>query len=219
MKRDSIKILLAFVLCWFCAACGIASDTSKELTEVMSEPPSPAVVSEMASEAIAEKTPAPVTDAFGIPLGKRFEPCMVAKVISQGKDNYLGLDKAKYQGTLYRVEPRIPNSHFTRYAVRTTKEGVIYNIEAEYEDPEKQNRCEQTKHLAELLEGKYGKPRGKGMLGDWYAFRESATGPYKGVRFYTPKCRIGRYSISYTDDNAKQVELPPLPEPTEMSGL
>ena len=135
VKLDPTRILLAFVLCWFYAASAIASDSdaSKEQIEVPSEPPSPAAVSEMsneetaeisseqteatgesqspaaesemASEATTEKSPEPVTGAFGIPLGKRFEPCMVARVISQEEHNYQGLDKAKYQGTLYRVEP------------------------------------------------------------------------------------------------------------------
>ena len=140
-------------------------------------------------------------------------------MISQEAHSYQGEDKVQYEGTLYQVEPRIPNKYFSHYSVKTNKDGMIYNIEATYEDPEKQNLCKQTAHLAELLEGRYGKPRGKGMLGDWYAFRESTLGPYKGVRFYAPKCRNGRYSISYSDDNAKQMALEPLPEPTEMSGL
>ncbi len=66
---------------------------------------------------------------------------------------------------------------------------------------------------------KYGKPRGKGMLRDWYTSHESASGPYRGVRFYAPRCRKGRYSISYSAGNAKQTELPSPPGPTEMSGL
>lgn len=229
MKQDPMKIFLAFGLCCFYAAFVMSCASSPRQAHVASETLSPPVaISETASDQAAAKTAQSVAGAFGIPLGKRFAPSMVARVISQEAHSYQGQDKATHQGTLYRVEPGMPNSSFAHYAVKTNKDGVIYTIEADYQDADKQNLCKQTEHLAQLLEGKYGKPRGKGMLGDWYVFRESASGPYKGVRLYAPKCRIGRYSISYSDDNAKEmkpVTLPepmepePLPEQTEMSGL
>lgn len=224
MKVAPLKIiltLLTLTACWVVPTNVIASDSAKaqQQAEAKSELLSPVVDAGMASETAAEKSTEPVTGAFGLPLGQRFDPCMVAKVISQEEHNYRGRDKAKLIGTLYRVEPKIPNRYFNQYLVKTTREGVIHTIQGDYGPREKVNLCKQTKHLAGLLEGKYGKPRGKGMLGDWYTFRDSASGPYRGVRFYAPKCRNGRYSISYSDDNAKQAELPPLPEPTEISGL
>lgn len=223
--------ILATVISFFCLAPpvglvstnAIASDGTaalvKEQASVPSTLQSPVAGTEKASGAAHEKSTAPVTGAFGIPLGKRFDPCMVAEVISQEDHNYRGQDKAEYRGTLYRIEPRIPNRYFDRYAVKTTKDGVIYAIQGEYEHREKKNLCEQTRHLAGLLEGKYGKPRGKGMLGEWYSFRDAANDTYRGVRFYAPRCRNGRYSINYNDDPAKQAALPPPPEPSEMSGL
>ena len=229
MKQHPIKYFLAFGLCCFYAASVMSCVSSQGQSQVAGESLSPpVVVSETASDPAAAKTAEPVAGAFGIPLGKRFAPRMVAKVISQEAHSYQGQDKAEHEGTLYRVEPGMPNGYFTHYAVKTNKDGVIYNIEADYQDTEKQNLCKQTEHLAQLLEAKYGKPRGKGMLGDWYAFRESVSGPYKGVRLYAPKCRIGRYSISYSDDNAKEMgpealsepmEPEPPTEPKEMSGL
>ena len=132
-----------------------------------------AAPSEESGEAPKADEPAPVTGAFGIPLGERFEPCMVAKVLGEEEKTYRGADKAEHKGTLYRVEPRVPNAHFNAYAVETTADGFIYAIRGMYEPTEKASRCEVSKKLAEILTEKYGKPRGKGILGDWYAFRLS----------------------------------------------
>lgn len=224
MKVAPIKlmlILLVLTVCWALATNALAGDSAKapQQADAKNEPPSPVVNAGVVAEAAVGKSTDAVTGAFGLQLGKRFEPCMVAKVISREEHNYRGRDKAKFIGILYRVEPKVPNRYFNQYAVKTTKGGVIHTIQGGYEPQEKINLCKQTSHLAGLLESKYGKPRGKGMMGDWYTFRESVSGPYRGVRFYAPKCRNGRYSISYSDDNAKQAELTPLPEPTEMSGL
>ncbi|MEW6518104.1 MAG: hypothetical protein AB1461_01695 [Thermodesulfobacteriota bacterium] len=220
MKHDPMKIFLAFGLCCFYAACVMACTSSPRQAHVAGETLSPPVaMPETASDPAAAKTAESVADAFGIPLGKRFAPSMVARVIGQEAHSYQGQDKTTHQGMLYRVEPAMPDSSFSHYTVKTNKDGVIYTIEADYQDADKQNLCKQTEQLARLLEGKYGKPRGKGMLGDWYVFRESGSGPYKGVRLYAPKCRLGRYSISYSDDNAKEMKPVTLREPMEPEPL
>ena len=62
-----------------------------------------------------------------------------------------------------------------------------------------------------------GKARGKGGFGNWYAFRDMSVDTYRGVRLYAPKCRNGRHSIVYSDDNAKTPAAPPEPKPEETS--
>jgi hypothetical protein len=167
----------------------------------------------------AEEQPEPVTGAFGIPLNEPFDPCMVAKILGEEEKTYMGLDQVKHTGTLYRVEPKVPNKHFTSYSVATTEEGIIYAVRADYEPEEKASTCERVRKLAGLLEEKYGTPRGKGMLGEWHAFRDTSSSVYRGVRLYAPKCRHGKYWIFYSDDNAKATEPPTPAEPTETSGL
>ena len=146
----------------------------------------------------------PVTGAFGIPLGAKFEPCMVAKVLGEEAKIYRRRDKSEHQGTLYQVEPREPNPHFNTYSVLTTGDGRVYSIRAEHEPAEKASKCDLTKKLAAVLEEKYGRPRGRGMIGEWYAFRDMSAEVYRGIRLYAPKCRHGRYSIHYGDDAVKE---------------
>ncbi|MEA3278963.1 MAG: hypothetical protein U9Q81_27455 [Pseudomonadota bacterium] len=189
------------------------------------EQPSPPVSVGEQSEPALEGTKEPVIGAFGVPLGEPFDPCMVAKVISKEEISYEGRDKAELKGTLYRVEAKVPNPHFNEYSLKTTSDGRIYEIVGRFEHPEKATQCKETKRLAEFLIGKYGKPRGKGMLGDWYSFRdfrdfgESKSGPYKGLRLYAPRCRNGRYWIQYSDDGVRTEDSPASSEPTEWSGL
>ena len=154
-----------------------------------------------------------------IPLGERFAPCMVAKVLGEEERSYRGRDKAEIKGTRYRVEPKVPNRLFQAYSVDTTKDGVIYAIRGEHQSAEKKSDCPVTKRLAAALEEKYGKPRGQGSFGEWYAFRDMSTDLYRGVRLYANRCRRGIYSIFYSDDNAKTADPDPDPAPTEISGL
>jgi hypothetical protein len=144
---------------------------------------------------------------------------MVSKILVEEAQDYTGPDKRSLTGRLYRVEPKLPNRYFDQYTVKTTESGIVYRIQGRYESPEKENLCQRTKHLAGLLEDKYGKPRGKGMLSDWYTFREKTEGPYRGVKLYAPKCRYGRYTIDYLDEGAKTILSQPGPEPTETDGL
>jgi hypothetical protein len=186
------------------------------VTAVMAagEEPQPAPAAETAGESAqpsaaleAQKakkptgTTVPVTGAFGITLGSTFDPAQVKKVIAEEEHTYRTADKTERTGKLYSIEPPQPDPNFTRYQLKTTSEGVIYEIGADVEDAEKRNLCKQTKQIAESLIATYGPPRGKGMLGDWYAFRDLGVPGYRGIRFYAPKCKYGRYSISYRDDN------------------
>ena len=174
---------------------------------------------EEAQQQEPEKEPEPVTGAFGIPLGERFEPCMVSQVLGEEERTYRAADKSERKGTRYRVEPKVPNALFASYAVETTAEGIIYSIRAEFEAEDKASRCDVTKRLAASLEDKYGTPRGKGSFGEWYAFRDMSVDHYRGIRLYANRCRRGIYSIQYNDDAARTAAPPPAPQPTEISGL
>jgi hypothetical protein len=41
------------------------------------------------------------------------------------------------------------------------------------------------------------------MHGEWYSFRDMSRKMYRGVRLYANRCGSGRYSIVYSDDQAK----------------
>ena len=154
-------------------------------------------------------TSLPVKGAFGIELGAPFTAESVKQVISEEGQTYRDRSKAEHTGKLYVVEPLEPDAHFDRYEVSTSADGLVYEIRGSYEDPEKQNLCKQTKEIADGLTGTYGPPRGKGMLGEWYVFRDTRVDHYRGIRLFAPKCRVGRYSIVYRDEGPLQVEKKP----------
>ncbi len=150
-------------------------------------------------EVAPEGPPEPVTGAFGVPLGESFEPCLVAKVLAEEERGYRGADQREHQGTLYRVEPLSPHPHFSTYTVETTEDGTVYRIRADYEAPDKATRCAAVKKIAAELEQRYGKARGKGYQGAWYAFRDFTAEGYRGIRLNGVRCGRGIYSISYED--------------------
>ena len=158
------------------------------------------------------KEPAPVTGAFGIPLGERFDPCMVKEVLAEEELSYRKAKDVEAMGKRYRVEPRVPNAHFNQYRVSVNEHGIIYAVEGLHEPAERASACEVTKRLAGLIEEKYGKPRGRDPFGSWYVFRDMSSDTYRGIRLYAPKCRNGRFSIVYSDDAAKLAETPPEPD-------
>jgi hypothetical protein len=175
-----------------------------------------------ASEPVSEPSKAPINGAFGLSLGEVFADWMVAKVISQEETTtYRGKDKDRiaYPGTLYRVEPHIPNPLFNEYLVKTNAQGVIYSIRARQNPAEKASACELTREMGKYLIGKYGRPRGAGMLGEWYAFRDRLDGPYRGLRLFAQRCRSGRYEVHYSDEAALKQETAPQPVPEKMIGL
>jgi hypothetical protein len=176
-------------------------------------------LAEGAQEKEPEKEPTPVTGAFGIPLGERFDPCLVAKVLGEEPVTYRDADKSERKGTRYRVEPKVPNMHFNAYSVETTGDGVIYAIRGDHEPAAKESKCGVTKDIAASLEEKYGKPRGRSPFGHWYAFRDMSVEHYRGIRLYANRCRRGIYQILYGDDGVKGAPPPAPPEPGATSGL
>ncbi len=150
-----------------------------------------------------EAEPQPVTGAFGIPLGERFDTNMVETVIGHEAKAYRGPDDTEHSGALYRVEPKARDEHFSVYTVATTKDGIIYSIRGEYAAPDTTSRCEVTKKLAASLEQKHGAPRGKGSFGEWYAFRDMSVEHYRGIRLYSNRCQRGIYEIVYSDDGSR----------------
>jgi hypothetical protein len=162
-----------------------------------------------------EKPVEPVTGAFGLTLGTRFEPSLVEKVLSEKPQGYRVADKTERQGTLYRVVPKSPDPNFSDYSVSTTEDGTIYRIDAELADAERRSKCAVTKEIAASLTKKYGEPIGKGAFGEWYAFRDLTAEGYRGVRLYAPRCKRGIYSISYEDTT---LTIGPLPAKAKSDG-
>ena len=197
------------------------TENAAQPVETENQLPAAAESADTETASTPEISQTPINGAFAIPLGETFSPWMVTKIVSQEAHQYKGKGepKTEYSGTQYTVEPHLPNQYFNVYSLNTNKDGVIYAISAEQLPAEKASACETTKEIAAYLTSKYGKPRGKGMLGDWYAFRESASGPYRGIRLYAQRCRNGRYSIVYSDDAAMMREAPQKVEPEEMRGL
>ena len=169
------------------------------------------------------KTSEPIAGAFGIPLGERFDPCMVAKVLSQEDKTYRGPDKEERKGILYRVEPKVTNTLLNTYAVATTAEGLIYSIRGDQEPAEPKPACEAPEALAAFLATKYGKPSETGPAGAWYSFSDRSRPASRVVRLHATRCGRGIYSIVYSDDEARRVapeaKSEPKPEPSETSGL
>ena len=196
-----------------------AGQAPAELQQPGSEQaPAEAVRTEQAS--IPEKEAEPITAAFGITLGERFEPSMVARVISEQPQKYRGPEGMELTGSLIQVEPARPDERFQRYEVKTTDKGIVYAIRAEYqfelkkakEDKDKAKRstrfrktCKNAvKALAREFEGRYGKPRGKGWDGEWFAFRQSSETMDKSLRLYSNRCRTGIYSMVLTDEKVRR---------------
>jgi hypothetical protein len=200
MKRIIIERLLGALIVglWMAVPTVLLADTSAPINE-------------------PESQAHPVTGAFGIPLGERFKPAMVARVISESDKTYRGPGNAEINGTLYEVEPTAPDDHFRVYSVATTADGRIYAIRAEYRSPDKASRCAVTKEIATALEEKHGKPRGKGFSGAWYAFRDMSVDHYRGIRLYANRCDQGIYEIIYSDDSVRQAK-PSAPATDDESG-
>lgn len=150
-----------------------------------------------------ETEPVAVTGAFGIPLGEPFAPGLVAKVLREEDHRYRGSDLSPRTGKRYWVEPRVPNPHFTSYAVDLTTDGQVYAIRAEHAAPDRASKCDVVSTLVAFLEQKYGEPRGRGLNGEWYSFRDTTADSYKGIRLYANRCARGVYSIVYSDDRVR----------------
>jgi hypothetical protein len=162
-----------------------------------------------------EKPVEPITGAFGLTLGTRFEPSLVEKVLSEEPKSYRVADRSERLGTLYRIVPKSPDPNFSEYTIATTEDGTIYRIDGEFASADGRSKCALTKKIAAALTEKHGKPRGKGSFGEWYAFRDLTAEGYRGVRLYAPRCKRGIYSISYEDTT---LTLGPLPAKAKSDG-
>ena len=222
-------------------AVALAQSVGEEDTGAQqTPPPSAAPVSTEPAEthqaSAEEKPPEPITGAFGITLGERFEPAVVTRVLDQKEQSYRGPDGAELKGSLFTVEPREPDERFQRYAIKTTSDGVIYAIEAEYQfeidksmseqgKPKRSRKLRKTckdtvKAMAKDYKARYGEPRGTGWDGEWYAFRQLGEGTDKSLRLYANRCRSGIYSAVFTDQallgiQAEQAKRQPKPAKEE----
>ena len=203
-----------------------ASDTvTPQPAGAEGEAPIPAATTATEQAPAADKAPEPITSAFGIPLGKPFEPSMVAKVLDEQEQLYSGPGGMKLKGSLLRFEPSEPDERFQRYSLKTTGDGIVYAIRGDYQFEVEAARGKQAgkvktsralrkqckavvKELATELEARYGKPRGKGWDGEWFAFRQSSDTANKSLRLYAHRCRTGMYSIIYTDEKVQRGTVP-----------
>ena len=215
MKLTSMGVILFVIF----QGVALAQSTAEEDAGApQMPPPSAAPVPAEPAEAqtpAAEKSPEPITGAFGITLGERFEAAMVARVLDQQEQSYRGPEGAELEGSLFTVEPREPDERFQRYAIKTTSDGMIYAIQAEYQyeidksmseqgKPKRSRKLRKTckdavKLVAKDYKARYGEPRGTGWDGEWYAFRQLSENTDKSLRLYANRCRSGIYSVVFTD--------------------
>lgn len=155
----------------------------------------------------------PITGAFGLRLGERFDPEMVALVLAAEPHSYRRWDKTEQQGTRYRVEPYERSACFQTYEVLTNQDGIIYAIRGDHEDAEKQSACKTVTIIADELKAKYGRPRGQGSFNEiWFSFRDLAANPSRSLRLYGHRCKGGRYTILYSDEELERGKRPPKAE-------
>lgn len=152
--------------------------------------------------AIPAASTAPALSAFGLTVGERFAPAMVAKVVGENEHRYRDRDKVEHKGTIYKIEPRLPQEAYNSYSVATTEGGVIYSITGVHADPAHAARCDVSRRLEAELEQKYGKPTREASSGV-LSYGEVTGKEFRGVYFVAPQCSSGRYSIIYTDDAVK----------------
>lgn len=219
-----IATLLVFRLDVAAAQTTADETTGVDTTEAKQPPASaePVTAAPVATDkaTTADKAPEPISGAFGIPLGKLFEASMAAKVIDEQPQSYRGADGVELKGRVIRFEPSQPDKRFQRYVVKTTGDGIIYAIQADYQfeldasmseqGKEKRSRklrktCKNAvKALARDFEEHYGKPRGKGWDGEWFAFRQLSDTSNNSLRLYGNRCRSGIYSMVMTDEKVQR---------------
>ena len=105
-----------------------------------------------------EKALEPVTGAFGLTLGERFAPVVVAEVLGEEERSYMKADRSTGKATLYRIVPKAPDEHYNQYSATTNEAGLVYTIEGEFVPAEKESKCDLAKSLVDELRAKYGAP-------------------------------------------------------------
>ena len=153
-----IATLLIFPL-----AAVAAQTAGDEVAEPQSAPTSaePVPAATTPTEMVADKAHELINGAFGIPLGKRFEPSMVAKVLGEQEHSYKGQGGTKLKGKLLRIEPSKPDERFQQYSIKTTDAGIIYAIQGDY-----QYEVESDEAKADETKKEGTKPKGKGKGAD-----------------------------------------------------
>jgi hypothetical protein len=145
------------------------------------------------------QAPQPITGAFGLTLGQRYTPDYVAKVLSEHEYLYLDQKGTQRKGKVFRVEPKAPHDAFTEYRVATTAEGLIYSITGSHADPGRNDRCEPPRRVAAELGRMHGAHSTRPGADEWN-FRDASVTAFRGVDLHASHCRIGRYSIIYSDE-------------------
>lgn len=166
-------------------------------TPVSNEQPSTEAAGEDAP--VPEKTLEPITGAFGVTLGERFEPTMVAEVLGEEERRYMKADRSTGKATFFRIVPKTPDEHYTQYSATTNEGGLVYMIEGEFVPAEKGSTCEVAERLVGDLREKYGKPVGADMHGTAFAFRDTVQNPSREVKLSLNRCGFGHYRITYYD--------------------
>ena len=225
MNRQPAYIIATLLIFPFGAVA--AQGAASVAAEAQPQPAQASAQQAPAASAVAEKasTPdkaaEPISGAFGITLGERFQPSMVAKVLGKEQQSYKGKDSQERKGSLLRIEPSNPDEHFQSYALKTSDDGVIYAIQGNYQFEVEaakgkqagkvkksrviRKRCKDAvKNIASELESKYGKPRGRGWDGEWFTWRQFSDTSIKSLRLYAHRCRTGAYSILYSEEYARQ---------------
>lgn len=151
-----IAMLLIFPL-GAVSAQAVGDDIAEPQSAPTSAEPVPAATTPTETVSVADKAPEPINGAFGIPLGKRFEPSMVAKVLGEQEQSYKGQGGTKLKGKLLRIEPSKPDERFQQYSIKTTDAGIIYAIQGDYQY---EVNPDETKKEGTKPEGK-GKGAGK----------------------------------------------------------
>lgn len=135
MNKPLASIIAALLI--FPLAAVAAQIAGEEIAEPKLAPastePVPAATTATETAAAADKLPEPISGAFGIPLGKRFEPSMVARVLGEQEHSYKGQGGTKLKGKLLRIEPSKPDERFQQYSIKTTDAGIIYAIQGDYQ--------------------------------------------------------------------------------------
>lgn len=140
-----------------------------------------------------------ITGAFGLTLGERFLPAMVAEVLGEEPQSYMKADRSQGQGTRFNVVPTIPDEHYNAYAVATNEAGMIYMIEGEFTPAEKASRCERARTLVDELAAKYGATTAASIDGTTYSFSNNEKSPSRNVTLFNNRCTLGYYRIVYYD--------------------
>ena len=184
MNKQLASLIVALLIVPFCAVS--APTDSDKVTEIQVTPPGLQPVhaasdenkapekTEVAKTPTSDKAVEAITGGFGIPLGEHFEASMVAKVLSKQEHGYKGQGGTKLKGQLLRIEPAKPDNRFQQYSIKTTKDGLIYAIQGDY-----QYKVESDETKTAEAKQDEAKPKGSGKGASKPGNRQPATAMQK----------------------------------------